>query len=737
MHTGGARALLAGLLLLLTVGFYPALFQGRRIAPEASLRAFPPWRAQSGPVQSPSPLAVAAALGFGARLQMIANHGDRTALWNPWVGGGRAGWLAGPDEGGTPLALLAAALARRGNVWTALVALTMGVSFAGAFWLARRLGADAVPAAAGGIAYALSGAAATAWLGPDGSAVALGPAAIAVVHGPPASFLRHLGRWAAAAALLAPCGRYAFPFLALALAVECLRRPVPGVAPRLAAALLAFTAALLAVAPSAWLEHADSEDGSPARTVSVATGHDALAALVVPFPDGDPTSGPAGVRHAVDPRSGAAYLGAPVVLLALVGAVSSAGCGLGVWIGAALFTGAALFSPPGLLPPLRLGTHVAPVMALAIAMLAAFGATSLCRKLPQCWRSPVGALLVLLVMARAAPPALHRLPYASPGDARLTVPLLPEEVDTGSRFLALVGALPPDVSAALALPDARAASLQSEPRYAAALGIREDQSIPLSRVVARDLGRAGVRWVLEPLPLNMLSGEIFSRVDILAARFEPGVPPRLELDLPARADRIGLQVPSETVPLLVRADGRVTPLARDPSLSPESDLWRWFALPPATATPITLLLPGVRALEPSVAVDTSGFRAIREHAGMRVWEVTDPRPLVSFESPGAPGSTGAVLACEPFAPQEVECTIDSAQAGRLVALIKYRPRLWHAQVDGRSVPSEPVDGVWTGVPLPPGRHEFSLRARIPARVLAVSVAGVCSLLSCLWFGRRR
>jgi hypothetical protein len=734
----GTRALLAGLLLLLTVGFYPALFQGRRIAPEASLRAFPPWRVQSGPVQSPSPLAVAAALGFGARLQMIVGHGDQTALWNPWVGGGRAGWLAGPDEGGTPLALLAASLARRDNVWTALLALTIGMSFAGAFWLASRLGADAVAAALGGIAYALSGAAATAWLGPDGSAVALGPVAIAIVSGPPtATFLRHLGRWAAAAALLAPCGRYAIPFVALALAVECFRRPGRAMPRRLAAALLALAAALLAVVPSGWLEHASREDGAAVHTEPVETRRNSPTALVEPFPDGDSTSGPATVRRGVSPRSGAAFVGAPVVLLALAGAASASGAGTGVWIAAALATGTALFAPIGLPRSLVEETHNAPIMALSLAMLAAFGATSLCRALPGRWRSGVGTLLVLTVMARSASPALHRMPYAFPADARLTVPLLPEETASGSRFLGLVGALPPDVSAALAIPDVRAAALPREPRYAAALGIRDDQSIPLSRVDGSTLGKAGVRWILEPLPLNVLSGELFSRVEIVAARVQPGAPPRMELDVPAGTGRIGLQLSARTVPMLLHSGNRVTPLVRESSLDPESDIWRWFAFPPAAGTAVTLLLPGAEAPEPTVAVDTSRIRVAREGAGLRVWLVDDARPFVSFAADGEEVATGAGLECAPFRPRSVECTTDSGQPGRVVALVKYRPRLWQASVDGRHVSSELVDGLWTSVPVPPGRHTVSLRARVPARVLAVGGTGICSLLLFLWFGRRR
>ncbi|MFZ5788937.1 MAG: hypothetical protein ACOY3Y_21060 [Acidobacteriota bacterium] len=734
MQPAGTRALLSGLLLLLTVAFYPALFQGRRIAPEASLRVFPPWRGESGPAQSPSPLAVTAARGFGARLQMIAGYGGQTAVWNPWIGGGRVGWLAGPDEGGAPLALLAAGLARRDNVWTGLLALTVGFSFAGAFWLVRRLGGEPRPAVTCGVAYALSGAAATAWLGPDGSSVALGPIAVAIVAGPPTAFVGHLARWAGAAALLAPCGRHAIPFVALALAVEIFRGPGKAVPRRLAAAALALAAAALATAPSRWLAYAGNEDGAHPQPQPYAAAGDTLSALVNPFPEGDPTSGPSSVRNTANSRSGAAFVGAPVVLLALVGTASAAGSGMGVWIAASLASAAAWFGPSAL-PWLGVhGGHVAPIMALALAVLSASGATALCRRLPERWRSGVGALLALLVMARSAPPALHRMPYAFPADARLTAPLLREEAGTGNRFIALFGTLPPDVSAGLGMPDALAASLRNEPRYAAALGIREDQSIPLSRVAGPELGRAGVRWILEPSPVNVVSGELFSRAEIRSVRLGPETPPRINLHVPAGTGRIGFQLPPEVVPLIVHPGDRATSLVRDRSLDPESDVWRWYTVPPTAGTSLTLLLPGARPPHATVAIDTTGIRVSREGAGVRVWEIRDARPFVSF---GGGGAGPATITCAPFRPHALECSVDSAAPGRFVALVKYRPRLWHAVVNGRPAATEPVDGLWIGVDLPAGSQLVSLRATVPTRVTVVGGLGLCFLLVFLWFGRRR
>ncbi len=155
MHRRGQNVPLLVLVILLLTLLYPALFLGYRVAPEASLKGEAPWRAQMGPYPNPSALAVEAATHLGPRLASVAREGTAVALWNPWIGGGRPGWLASPAEGGAPLPLLAGLLARQGWPWTALIAVEIALALAASFWALRALALGAWPAAIGATAYAL------------------------------------------------------------------------------------------------------------------------------------------------------------------------------------------------------------------------------------------------------------------------------------------------------------------------------------------------------------------------------------------------------------------------------------------------------------------------------------------------------------------------------------------------------------------------------------------------------
>ena len=222
MQSGASRVpLLVSAVLLITL-LYPALFLGYRVAPEASLKSFPPWRSLWGPYPNPSREAVRAATHLGPRLAAIARDGTDAALWDPWIGGGRPGWLAAPEEGGAPLPVAAALLARPGWAWTALVALELGAALLGTWWALRTLGLAEWPAAVGATAYALSGAAAGAWLSWRGSALALGPLALAVALAP-VTGRRRVAAFAAALLALAASGGPAVAFVALAAAAMTLR----------------------------------------------------------------------------------------------------------------------------------------------------------------------------------------------------------------------------------------------------------------------------------------------------------------------------------------------------------------------------------------------------------------------------------------------------------------------------------------------------------------------------------
>ncbi|HVN32813.1 MAG TPA: hypothetical protein VMT45_12595, partial [Thermoanaerobaculaceae bacterium] len=121
MQGSSSRAGLVFTTAILLTLLYPALFLGYRVAPEASLKSAPPWRELSGPVPEPSHEVFEAATELGPRLASIAREPLHAALWNPWIGGGRPGWLVSAEEGGAPLVLVSAAIARHGWAWTALL----------------------------------------------------------------------------------------------------------------------------------------------------------------------------------------------------------------------------------------------------------------------------------------------------------------------------------------------------------------------------------------------------------------------------------------------------------------------------------------------------------------------------------------------------------------------------------------------------------------------------------------
>jgi hypothetical protein len=749
--------------LLLTV-LYPALFLGYRVAPEASLKSEAPWRAQWGPYPNPSTVAVEAATHLGPRLAAIARDGLRVALWDPWIGGGRPGWLSSAPEGRAPLPLAAALVARHGWTWTALVALEIVLSFAGSWWVIRALGAASWPAAIGATAYALSGPVAGHWLDWQGSALALGPLVLLpALAGRPATSARRIAAWTGALLLVLAGGPPAAPFVALAAATTIFSRALLGKPTRWAMPLAATAIALAIAIPSFWLQRAGREPGAPAPRAQAGAAVEGFAALVAPPPRAKVT--------ATNPQPAVAYLGPIALILATLGGVTLKGPARGFWLGTLAVCAAVAYASPGLL--LRLGSPQRPlgVLALVVAVLAAHGASIPCRKAaPGGLENVVGAAIWLLLVISLLPPAARRLPFATPDDSELASPIDPGPVTSTTRMVAVLGMLPPDVSATLGLADVRAASFEGEPRYAAQLGAGRGGELTVSRTLDRRTARLGARWVFEPLPLRVVSGELFARVEVADLSLDEqksldGLR-RARVAVPPGACRLGLPAASELSNVWIERPGHRSQLDPDAALAPESDAWRWFALPPGWppgGSTVAVAGAAPASAARSVAWDTSGLRLVSEEHGTRLWEWDRARPLAflaaGLQREGGPGSdedravtvpAERLAALRPLAaggggrlqvagtsPALVDLGVATSAPALVVVQVKYRPALWRATVDANPVSIERVDSVWTGIAVPAGVSHVVLRARLPLSVWLLACGGVLALSALTFPWRRR
>jgi hypothetical protein len=764
MQSGSSRVpLLVSAVLLVTL-LFPALFLGYRVAPEASLKSFPPWRSLLGPYPNPSREAVHAATHLGPRLATIARDGTRAAIWDPWIGGGRPGWLAAPEEGGAPLPVAAALIARVRWAWTALVALELGTALLGTWWALRRIGLAEWPAAVGATAYALSGAAAGAWLNWRGSALALGPLALAVTLAPVAG-RRRVAAFAAVFLLLGTSGGPAVGFVALAAAALTLR-PGPRGRVRAWSAALAATVIVGAVMlPRVWLDRAGWETGAAGVTPQPSPPIERWTDLVTPSLEthASPTW-PVGADQR--PEAGnPGYLGLGVLILAAVGAAFAPNRERGLWLGVAGASAVVAVVPSVVL--LRVGLSHRPfgVLAVAVAALAAYGTKVLADRAPRGWpAAAVGGTVWLLVAVSMLPGAARRLPFAPEHEAGLQAPIPRTAATGGDRVAGLLGTMPPDVGATLGIADVRALSFPHEPRYASLLGAGSGGDLPVSRALNPEIARLGARYLLEPLPLRIVSGEVFSRIEPAELVAEGG-PGRFRVTVPRGATRIGFTASTDTgMRAWLESPSRSLELEPDTALRTESAAWRWFAVPsgfPAGAAVVVLQGPGgaVRTA-PDTAWDSSGLRLLAaDERGIRLWAWDRARPFVFLatgvqaEGRGTPTDpttvTTAREAVQRFASlagrgtvvpsvqvSRLEALVNCDRPALLVAQVKYRPALWHATVDGGAAATTCVDGVWTAIVVPAGISRVVLEASVPLWAWAFAGGGL-AVLVLLSLPRRR
>jgi len=729
--------------LLLGAVLFPALLLGRVVAPDVTLKNVPPWRVQWGPTPLPPARALAAATELGPRLHVIARDRFAAAVWNPWIGGGRPGWLASAREGGTPLVVTAAMLAAPGRAWTALVALQLALAFAGTVLVLRRLGVTGWPAATGAVAYALSGAAASHWLDWQGSAMALGPFVLLPALGAGSTWRRRCAAWAAALAGLLACGPPALPFIAFAAALALVgdRRLRPRAT--VGSVALAVLLALAVLAPRVALERHAGEPDAPPVSVTLPGPAAPLAAALVPTPP-EPAD-PSGASPAVD-ASAAAFLGLPTLLLAAVGCWRSSARTRGVLLAVAGVSLLACLATEDVLARLAIAVRPFGPLALAIALLAGLGAAAITKQVPRPAAPVVGMLLAAALLVRLLPPAVAALPFGAAAEARPTAALPAEVGADGGRVLALLDAFPPDVGAGLGLADVRASSLAGEPRYRALLGIRDGVALTASRALDPRMARLGARWLLEPLPLRIVSGALFAAIEAGEAHRRPSLlegTAVYEILAPDRVTRVGL--PAEfgrPAQLVVATADRTERLLPDPALAEETERWWWFALPPGwPGGPTTIEIARGDADWPErlpLVADRSGVRLFGEASGVRVWRSerasapaflaagTDPEtaalpidprvvglPTAVASDGAAPRTGSGRVTLGRVDPAALDVEVEVAAPALLVLQVKHRPGLWRLSVDAEPVDAVRVDGVWTGVALAPGRHLVRARARLP------------------------
>ncbi|MCU0292456.1 MAG: hypothetical protein MUF10_10800 [Thermoanaerobaculaceae bacterium] len=743
MRTRSSPAAWVILTTVLVGVLYPALVLHRVVAPEASLRGQAPWRAQWGPFPSPPPEQVRAATELGTRLSLLERDLVGLAVWNPWVGGGRPGWLASAREGGAPLPLLAVLLARPGHAWTGLIALQVTASFLSCLWMLRRFHLEPWPAAIGAMCYALSGPVASHWLDWQGSALALGPLAVAVAAGAARRGLAHsLARWALVLAVLGLCGPSVAPFVALAAAVAVLRGDGRAPASRaLVALLLGGTVAGAVLAPRAWLLAVGREPGAPVLSGSTEPRLAGLARVVLPPPQLDPAAPPAAQRAA----DGRGFVGLGALALAAIGLLAGPVRPRAIWGGALLVALGASLAPDAWLRGVGLAQRPLGIVALAAATLTAFGVGRLLRGLDEPSRSPVALALAGLLLWSLLPVAARHIPYATPSEAALPAPLPPASSPADGRIVGLLGCLPPDVGAAAGLPDVRASFFDGEPRYAALLGAGSGGTISVTRALAPSAALLGIRTLVEPLPVRVVSGEAFSRVeiaDVIGSGDAAGLR-RYTLRLDAGACRLGLPTWCElTGGPWLQIGRQLVALAADPALAAESDQWRWFGVPVVTGPTAAelVLAAGAPSVLP-VALDHSGLRLISEAGGARVWAWEQASAFASLTWP--PGDTqpradrcpGAVAIRE-AATDRLAFDVTASGPCTVLVQVKYRPALWQARVNGQAAQVLPCAEVWSCVPVSRGASTLELSARLPWVVKALALSGLLAIAGLAWVGRK-
>lgn len=694
--TASDRSLLAcSLLLLVVVVFYPAFFLGRVLAPQAALWGVPPWSELGGPNPSLGRPTNRLAFSLAPRLALVQREGTSVALWNPFIGGGRVGWLGMAADNYPPLSVLAAFLARDVHHWQALALLVVMFSFSGMFRLARRY-LGPWPAIVSALVYTLSGPVVSFWLDVPGTVAAVVPWLL--------NFAFDLPRWGAvvgislADALLWMSGGYGLPWLAVPVLAGLFRRSSR--ASHVALALLALIGGLALAFPSLFLAFFSGEAPGGWWLGGRPQAPAALFDLAVGKPSG------------ISDRPWV-FFGWPALVLALWGMACGSGA-RALALGMSFFGAVAAFAPPLFLPAFLGAFRPTLALALGIALLAGLGSERLTARVPISWQPAVSGLLAFVVLARLLPAASLWLPWHGRDRAQLEwkvpgVGTFPQDL-----ILPLVTLFPPDSLVLAGFADVRARHFSGEPKLRQLLAPGADGSLPFSRLSDALLAKLGVRWLLEPRELSLVSGELFSRLSLAESK---GQNQRFPVVVPPGATRLGIKPPAQLSFVHVLQKDRRWVLQPDKALAEEAEGWWWWLVPEnVSAGEAWLVLPPSRShgdRELQLAWDCSGWELAQETGSLRWWQKRRALPLAFWDDPrGAAASPKVLLAT----PDRLVIHTENPAAARLGVRVKFRPHIQKAFLDGQPTSVRPGPFPWSSVEVPAGNHQVTYAVSLPFAV---------------------
>ncbi len=583
MGRQGFPALSAGLLLLLLlVVFFPVLFFGRVISPLDTVANDPPWRGVHPPVEVANPDLEEAATSVLPLQLMARETGLRTAVWNPYLACGGPGWLAWSVGVLSPTVAPALPLVRPQHLANAVVLLRILLAFAGTWLLLRRSALSADAAAIGAVTYALSGPLVAHWLWPSAGTASALPLLLWALDraASPGGSPRAAGAVAGVAWLAFLAGGAPGPTLAGAYLAGawylwrlwCHRgHRHPG---RVVSTLAGLAAGTAVLAPSLvlWWRSALGWGVLQDRPGHPGLGLAAFRLLVEPFLLGDSRLGtfspPAGLEDAGF-HDLCLTVGSVAAALALLGLAHRRpgrwfwGVTAGIPLAAIAWQPAAraLALAPGLgrIDPLR----YAPVLALALASLAAAGWSALEGMAPRRWSGPAALAVGLAMVLQQGLLAGHITTYLKPDEARLSrtpgLRWLAGHRSPWDRIAPLFETLPPDTASALGFEDIRSC-FASPAGYRAFLRAIDPQSWdPTGRRIVLNgatidlthpyLAALGARWVLEPPELHLVEYGLGEHVRDTGPRsgqvpLRPGLEAEQVLTLPAGTSRLALNLAS-------------------------------------------------------------------------------------------------------------------------------------------------------------------------------------------------
>lgn len=696
--TEGDRSLLACFLLVVVLAlFYPALFLGQVLAPQAALWGYPPWSQLGGPNPFLHQPTNRLAFSLAPRLALIQREGTAVALWNPYIGGGRIGWLGMAADGYAPFSVVAALFAQDVHHWQALAFCVVILSFAGMFRLARRYLAP-WPAVVSALVYTLSGPVVSAWLDVPGTVAAVVPWLLVFTLDLPRRGA--VAGAALCAALLWVSGGYGWPWLAPPL-LAGLVRSSNRVFTR-TSGFLAVAAGLALAFPSLFLAYFGGESPGfwwlEGRLQSASSPFDLFAGNVSAFGAERPW----------------VFFGWPALLLAVMGALSQSRV-RALAVGLTFLGAVAAFAPSAVLPAFLASFRPTLALALGIALLAGAGSERLVARAPGSWQPVVSGIVVLSVFLRALPAASLWLPWHSRERARLpweapTVPGFQRE----DLVLPLVTLFPTDSAAMAGLADVRARRFSGEPKLRQWLAPAPDGSLHFSRLSDTMLAKLGVRWLLEPRELSLVSGELFSRLILAESQ---GQNYRFPVTVPAGVTRLGLKVPAPpSFVHLLQNDQRFV-LHADGALAQEAEGWWWWLVPEGVEPGQAWLV--LASHRPTwggglqLAWDCSGWELAHEAGSLRLWRQRWALPLAFFEGEAKNAGSLELLAASP---QKLVVQTESPTAQRLGVRWKFRPHIHKAFLDGKPTILQQGSFPWSAVEVPAGSHRVTVKTSLPLAV---------------------